>query len=41
MADGVGAATTYYEPEREANSPRTAETQRLVRDLLGAAQLDG
>jgi ABC-type Fe3+ transport system substrate-binding protein len=41
LADGVGAAPTYYEPEREANYAPLAETQRLVRDLLRAVRLEG
>jgi iron(III) transport system substrate-binding protein len=41
LVDGVGAAPGYYEPEREANYEWTAETQRLVRDLLAPMRLVG
>jgi ABC-type Fe3+ transport system substrate-binding protein len=35
--DGVGTAgKAYYERDREANYQHTAETQRLVRSLLGS-----
>jgi iron(III) transport system substrate-binding protein len=32
-----GAGNTYFEPDREASFERTAETQRVVRALLGRA----
>jgi hypothetical protein len=42
VATGVGTGgKAYYEPEREANYPRTAATQRLVRALLGSGRLIG
>jgi iron(III) transport system substrate-binding protein len=43
-ADAEGTGTdraTYYEPDREANYQHTADTQRLVRGLLGAITLAG
>jgi ABC-type Fe3+ transport system substrate-binding protein len=41
LIDGVGAAPSYYEPEREANYQPIADTQRLVRDLVGSIQFVG
>ena len=35
QSEGVAApGVAYYEPDREANYPHTADTQRLVRSLL-------
>ena len=41
LAVGVGAGPAYYEPERETNYRSTAETERLVRDLLEPIRLVG